>query len=32
MLMIYEMNHIWTTEMKWNEEMIVAVKAIYAIA
>ena len=25
-LMIYEMNHIWTAEMKWNEGMIVAVK------
>ena len=24
--MIYEMNHIWTAEMKWNEGMIVAVK------
>ena len=31
-LMIYEMNHMWTAEMKWNEEMIVAVNAIYAIA
>ena len=30
--MIYEMNHMWTEEMKWNEEMIVAVNAIYAIA
>ena len=30
--MIYEMNHMWTAEMKWNEEMIVAVNAIYAIA
>ena len=29
--MIYEMNHMWTAEMKWNEEMIVAVNAIYAI-
>ena len=31
-LMIYEINHIWTAEMKWNEEMIVKVNAIYAIA
>ena len=31
-LMMYEINHIWTAEMKWNEEMIVAVNAIYAIA
>ena len=32
LLMIYEINHIWTAEMqKWNEEMIVAVNAIYAI-
>ena len=29
--MIYEINHIWTSEMKWNEneEMIVAVNAVY---
>ena len=32
MLMIYEMNHMWTAEMKWNEEMIVTLNAIYAIA
>ena len=34
MLMIYEINHIWTAEVKCseNEEMIVAVNAIYAIA
>ena len=27
-------NHVWTSEMKWNEneEMIVAVNTIYAIA
>ena len=31
-LMIYEINHIWTAEMKWSEEMIVAVNAIYAFA
>ena len=33
-LMTYEINHIWTAEMKWNEneEMIVPVNAIYAIA
>ena len=32
--MIYEINHIWTAEMKWNEneDMIVAVNEIYAIA
>ena len=30
LLMIYEINNIWTAEMKWkseNEEMIVAVNA-----
>ena len=34
LLMIYEITHIWTAEMKWkeNEEMIVAVNVIYAIA
>ena len=34
MQMIYEINHIWTAEMKWKfiEEMIVTVNAIYAIA
>ena len=30
--MIYEINHMWTAEMKWNEEMNVAVNTIYAIA
>ena len=32
MLMIYEVNHIWTAEINETEEMIVAVNAIYAIA
>ena len=34
MLTIFEINHVWTAEMKWNEneEMIVAVNTIYAIA
>ena len=31
-LMIYEIIHIWTAEMKRNAEMIVEVNAIYAIA
>ena len=30
LLMIYEINHMWTAEMKWNEEMIVAVNEINA--
>ena len=30
--MVYEINHIWTAEINENEEMIVAVNAIYAIA
>ena len=33
LLLIYEINHMLTAEMKWkNEEMIVEVNAIYAIA
>ena len=33
LLLIYEINHILTAKMKWkNEEMIVEVNAIYAIA
>ena len=31
-LMIYEINHIWTAQSNEDEEMIVAVNAIYAIA
>ena len=31
-LMIYEMNHMWTAEMKWNEEMIVIVNDHFFIS